>query len=222
MVAAIEFEEPCAGQLHNRRQCFVFGDHQLFAPARDSASVCRHKCRIFMRTGSLPPSFLTSWASPLEEFDRRTTRLNLQRTPQSLVASLCAGAAARVGSPSSVIIRDPPSITSTPVRWKKVYRPPDTARPLVGFCARFLSGRQRHQVCSDPRALMKYPRPQSTTERRANQDRRARTRSGRREHDPSPKHCPSCGGTDPVALGVTHGVLEYRCGHCQYTWMWLR
>ena len=54
---------------------------------------------------------------------------------------------------------------------------------------------------------MKYPRPQSTTERRAHQDRRARTRSGRREHDPSPKHCPSCGGTDPVALGVTHGVF---------------
>jgi hypothetical protein len=69
---------------------------------------------------------------------------------------------------------------------------------------------------------MKYPRPQSTTERRANQDRRARTRSGRREHDPSPKHCPSCGATDPESLGVTRGVFEYRCGHCRHTWVWLR
>ena len=69
---------------------------------------------------------------------------------------------------------------------------------------------------------MKYPRPQPTIERREREDRRARTRSGRREQDPSPEDCPSCGATDPERLSLTHGVVEYRCGHCRHTWVWLR
>ena len=88
------------GQLHNRRQCFVIWRPSAIC-ARERQRVCRHKRTDSHADQMLAALFLTSWASRLEEFDRCTTLLSLQRTPQSLVASPCARAARDVGSPSS-------------------------------------------------------------------------------------------------------------------------
>jgi hypothetical protein len=80
-----------------------------------------------------------------------------------------------------------------------------------------------HTLCTMRIAPMKRSQLVRKPDRRDHDDRRVRSRSGRRQGDPSAvTKCPSCESRHLEVTGVTHGVTEYRCRSCRDTWVVLR
>jgi hypothetical protein len=57
-------------------------------------------------------------------------------------------------------------------------------------------------------------------DRRASEDRRSRTRGGRRADDPqATAQCPACSSRDIERASVAPGAVQFHCAACRETWV---